>query len=104
MREILKIDHPRFDKFLNKLLKKMESPSRIPRTAFFYEDPEGDLYVGWDEEKEHEEIIREVLHGIDGIDTEKTLEWFKNLEDLCDCEHCQWILSLIRPKKIGADA
>jgi hypothetical protein len=99
MAEILTIDHPRFEKFLNKLLKKMNSTSRILRTSFFYKDREGNLYLGFDEEREHEEMIREVLQGMNGIDTEGTLQWFKNLEDFCDCEDCQWVLSVIRPRK-----
>lgn len=102
--EILTIDHPRFDKFIQRLLKKLNSTSRIPITSYFYKDREGNLYLGFDEEKEHEEIIREVLQTMPGIDTEETITWFKSLEDFCDCEHCQWVLSLIRPKKTRASA
>jgi len=99
VREILSIDHPRFEGFFKRLQREMQSTSRIPRHGYFYKDREGSLYFGVDEEKEHEEIIREVLQTMPGIDIEGTLEWFTNLEDFCDCEDCQRVLSLIRPKR-----
>ena len=104
MKGILTIDHPRFEEFIERLQNELESRSRVPRHGYFYKDQEGNLYFGVDEEKEHEEIIREILESMIEIDTEKTIRWFKSLEDFCDCEHCQWVLSLIRPKKTSGVA
>ena len=102
--EILKIDHPRFDEFFCRLQKALESPRPIPRSAYFYKDSQGDLYCGFDEEKEHQEIILDILESMEGVDAEATIRWFKSLEDFCDCEHCQYVLSLIRPRYPGGES
>ena len=96
--EILKIDHPQFDEFFCRLQKTLESPRHISRHGYFYKDSEGDLYYGFDEEKWHEEAIRKILGGMEGIDVEATIRWFKSLENFCDCEHCQYVMNLIRPR------
>jgi hypothetical protein len=104
MSQILTIDHPRFKNFYKRLLRKLESASRIPKHSYFYKDREGNLYFGLDVEKEHEEIIREVLQAMGGIDAEETIKSFKELDEFCDCDYCQNVLKLIRPKKTSAAA
>lgn len=104
MSEILTVDHPRFEKFYKRLLRKLESTSRIPKHSYFYKDRDGNLYLGVDIEKEHEEIIREVLQAMGGIDVEQTISSFKELDEFCDCDYCQTVLSLIRPEKTSVAA
>ncbi len=104
MDEILTIDHPRFEKFYKRSLRKLESSSRIPKHTYFYKDRDGNLYLGVDVEKEHEEIIREVLQAMGGIDVEETIKSFKELGEFCDCYYCQNVLRLISPKKTSAAA
>lgn len=104
MGDILTIDHPRFEKFYRRLVRRLESTSRIPTHTYFYKDRDGNLYIGIDIEKEHEEIIREVLQAMGGIDVEETIRLFKELDEFCDCDYCQNVLRLIKPKKTSAAA
>ena len=52
MSDTLTIDHPRFKKFYKRLLRKLESTSRIPKHSYFYKDREGQpIPLGVDQKK-----------------------------------------------------
>ncbi len=77
MSEILTINHPRFENFYQRLLKKLGSTSRIPKYSYFYKDRDGNLYLGVNLKKEYERTIREILQGIGGFDVERTITSFR---------------------------
>jgi hypothetical protein len=108
VKEILSIDDPRFENFLdrleghleqcrNEIIEKANKRRKIP-PGVFTKDADGNLlYEVSIPPEEKNKIVRKALEETgDLIDIEGTIKFLQTIDGFCDCEDCKKVLDLIK--------